>query len=110
MGVFGMDERTLHGKHCTCPMCEGRGRFRCDDKEGRGTYFCSGCGANNEVALPIGITGPYSRDVAHEVERSASSVEPSASKVVFSNDGELKVLRRALKEWKPIERGMLLPG
>ena len=48
---LGMDERSLSGKHGPCPMCGGKDRFRFDDKDGRGTYFCSGCGAGDGVKL-----------------------------------------------------------
>ncbi len=30
-------------KHGPCPVCGGRDRFRFDDKNGRGTWFCSQC-------------------------------------------------------------------
>ena len=52
-----MDEKALSGKHGPCPLCGGRDRFRFDDKDGRGTYFCSGCGAGDGVRLAMGITG-----------------------------------------------------
>lgn len=33
-----------HGrKHGPCPVCGGKDRFRFDDKNGRGTWFCSQC-------------------------------------------------------------------
>ena len=31
------------GKHGPCPVCGGKDRFRFDDKNGRGTWFCSQC-------------------------------------------------------------------
>lgn len=30
-------------KHGPCPVCGGKDRFRFDDKNGRGTWFCSQC-------------------------------------------------------------------
>jgi len=29
--------------HGPCPVCGGKDRFRFDDKDGRGTWFCSQC-------------------------------------------------------------------
>lgn len=103
--VLGMDERALSGKHCPCPMCGGKDRFRFDDKEGRGTYFCSGCGAGDGVQLAMGITGLSFRDVAAEVERIAGTVRPSTIKPGRSDDDKLAALRRAFRESRPIERG-----
>ncbi|EGO0679184.1 hypothetical protein ITK59_004563, partial [Salmonella enterica] len=32
------------GQHGPCPVCGGKDRFRFDDKNGRGTWFCNQCG------------------------------------------------------------------
>ncbi len=40
------------GKHQPCPVCPGgKDRFRFDDKDGNGTYFCNQCGAGNGWTL-----------------------------------------------------------
>lgn len=36
-----------------CPVCGGNTRYRFDDKDGRGTYFCSHCGAGTGLDLVI---------------------------------------------------------
>ena len=102
--VLGMDERALSGKHGPCPLCGGRDRFRFDDKEGRGTYFCSGCGAGDGVQLAMGVTGLSFRDVAAEVERIAGTVQPTPAKHERTDDDRLRALRRAFRESKPIQR------
>ena len=102
--VLGMDERALSGRHCPCPMCGGRDRFRFDDKDGRGTFYCSGCGAGDGVALAMGITGLSFRDVAAEVERIAGTVRPTQAKAERTDDDKLNALRRAFKESSPIQR------
>ena len=105
LGVLGMDERALSGKHGPCPMCGGRDRFRFDDRDQRGTYFCSGCGAGDGVQLAMGITGLSFRDVAVEVERIAGTVKPTATRTERSDEDKIAVLRRTFRESKPIERG-----
>lgn len=102
--VLGMDERALSGRHCPCPMCGGRDRFRFDDKDGRGTFYCSGCGAGDGVALAMGITGLSFRDVAAEVERIAGTVRPTQAKAERTDDDKLSALRRVFRESRPIER------
>ncbi len=103
--VLGMGERALSGKHTACPLCGGKDRFRFDDKEGRGTYFCSGCGAGDGVQLAMGVTGLSFRDAAAEIERIAGTVRPSATKPERSDEDKLAALRRAFKESRPIQPG-----
>lgn len=40
---FGIDESYLRKEHGPCPICEGKDRFRWDDINGDGTYYCSSC-------------------------------------------------------------------
>lgn len=50
--AHGISAEFLTGKHGPCPVCGGKDRFRFDDQEGRGTFFCSGsCGAGTGVDL-----------------------------------------------------------
>ncbi len=45
------------GKHGSCPACGGKDRFRFDDKEGRGSFYCSGCGAGDGFILLERVKG-----------------------------------------------------
>ncbi len=44
LSQLGIGSGYLTGKHSPCPGCGGKDRFRFDDKEGRGTWLCSGGG------------------------------------------------------------------
>ncbi len=103
--ALGLDERALSGKHGPCPMCGGRDRFRFDDKEGRGTYFCSGCGAGDGVRLAMGVTGLSFREAAQRIEQLAGAVQPTTAKATRSDDGKLAALRRVFRESTPIQHG-----
>jgi putative DNA primase/helicase len=48
---LGIDHAYLKNKHGVCPVCGGKDRFRFDDKEGRGTFYCNQCGAGDGVKL-----------------------------------------------------------
>jgi putative DNA primase/helicase len=48
---LGIETRFLTNKHGPCPLCGGRDRFRFDDKDGTGSYFCSQCGAGCGLIL-----------------------------------------------------------
>lgn len=41
--TLGIADTFLTGKHGPCPMCGGKDRFRFDDKDGSGSWICSGC-------------------------------------------------------------------
>ena len=43
---FGIDRSFLRNRHGPCPLCGGTDRFRFDDKNGTGSYYCNGCGAS----------------------------------------------------------------
>lgn len=44
-------EQIPYKKRTRCPLCGGKDRFRFDDLEGRGTYFCNQCGPGNGMSL-----------------------------------------------------------
>lgn len=74
---FGIDERFLRNKHGACPICDGKDRFRFDDKGGNGTYYCNGCGAGNGMDLLMAFTGWDFPKAALEVDRIVSNVTPT---------------------------------
>jgi putative DNA primase/helicase len=48
---LGVDPSFLKNRHGPCPSCGGKDRFRFDDKDGSGSYFCNQCGAGNGIIL-----------------------------------------------------------
>ena len=49
--TLGVDRRFLVNRHGPCPLCGGRDRYRFDDREGSGSYFCGQCGAGTGIIL-----------------------------------------------------------
>jgi putative DNA primase/helicase len=72
--MLGVELRFLTGKHGPCPMCGGRDRFRFDDKEGDGTFFCSGCGAGDGFTLTERVTGKTFREIATLIKAQAGAI------------------------------------
>lgn len=65
----GIGEHLLDGDHHACPLCcDGEDRFRFDDKEGRGTYFCNQCGAGDGFHLLMGHLGGGFLEAARFIE------------------------------------------
>jgi putative DNA primase/helicase len=63
---LGLPSKALRNRHGPCPMCGGKDRFRWDNKKGRGTFYCSGCGAGNGPDLAMKFLGiDYAQLVKH---------------------------------------------
>jgi len=74
MGL-GVDSRYLNGKHGPCPICNaGHDRFRFDDKDGRGSWICSVCGAGDGPALLMRMKGWDFKQVAEQIESIVGKV------------------------------------
>jgi putative DNA primase/helicase len=57
--AIGVPAKVLNGKHHPCPFpgCGGTDRFRFDDKEGTGSYYCSQCGSAHGVGFVMKFLG-----------------------------------------------------
>jgi len=53
-----------YNKHSACPACGGVDRFRFDDKEGRGTFYCNNCGSGDGLNLVMNINNCDAREAA----------------------------------------------
>lgn len=102
---FGIERGLLTGKHTPCPICGGRDRFRFDDKDGRGTFYCSHCGSGDGFALLGLIKGWAFRDAAKEVERIAGSIKPGNPKRQQTDDGKLGACKRIWQESRLVTQG-----
>lgn len=71
---LGIERHYLTGKHAPCPACGGKDRFRFDDKDGRGTYFCSHCGSGDGFALLGLVKGWSFKQAATEVEQIVGKI------------------------------------
>src|SRR3546814_7116652 len=64
---FGISPSYLTGKQTPCPTCGGKDRFRIDNKDGRGTYYCNKCGPGDGVQLVMMKTGWPIRQAAAKI-------------------------------------------
>lgn len=77
---FGIDESHLKNRHGPCPLCGGKDRFRWDDKDGSGSYFCGQCGAGSGMDLLMKYTDMSFKEVAGAVDGILGNVERQPSK------------------------------
>ncbi|MEL5629043.1 primase-helicase zinc-binding domain-containing protein [Serratia nevei] len=71
-----------NGKPQPCPTCGGKDRFRFDNQDGRGTWFCNQCGAGDglnlvEKALSLSAKAA-AEQVAAVMGNNASALPPAA--------------------------------
>ncbi len=45
----GLEPAQLNGRHQPCPLCGGRDRYRFDDLQGSGSWFCNQCGGKDQL-------------------------------------------------------------
>ena len=95
---FGVDLDFLTGKHTACPVCGGRDRFRFDDRDGRGTFFCSHCGAGDGFKLLGLLKGWTFGEVAKEIEAVVGIIPATAPAKAPNDADKLAICRRVWKE------------
>lgn len=84
------------GRHCACPVCGGKDRFRFDNQDGRGTWHCNQCGAGDglnlvekaldvstkeaaiKIADMLGALPPVSKASVNKVDKVAAQSEAAA--------------------------------
>lgn len=66
---LGIDSAYLRNRHGPCPACGGKDRFRFDDKDGHGGYFCNGCGAGDGFSLLAKVHGWTALEALQAVTR-----------------------------------------
>lgn len=92
---FGISETHLHDRHGPCPLCGGRDRFRFDDKDGKGTWICSHCGAGDGFSLLMKFHGWSFLACRDQVLPYAMSIRPVEARV-RRDDAALQRLREGL--------------
>lgn len=65
---LGIDDVYLQNKHSPCPHCGGKDRYRFDDKNGSGSFYCSGCGPGDGFTLLMRVHGWTFSVAAREIE------------------------------------------
>ena len=76
-------------RHGACPVCGGKDRFRLDDKEGRGTWFCNHCGNGDGLDLVRLATG-------HDVKAVSAMVAETLSLPEVSNQPIMPARNKAV--------------
>jgi putative DNA primase/helicase len=73
--ALGVAHRFLINRHGPCPICGGKDRFRFDDKDGAGSYFCNQCGAGVGIILLRKLHGWDHATACREVDKIIGSAD-----------------------------------
>lgn len=92
--TFGLTDRELSGRHGPCPMCGGTDRFRFDNRNGRGTFFCAHCGAGDGFTLLQRIKDWQFRRAADEIERIVGTIRGTTPPPNAPKTSALEACRR----------------
>ncbi len=90
--------KVIKNRHQACPVCGGADRFRFDDKEGRGTWFCNQCGAGDGLKLVEKVLGLSAGEAAKQVNAVTGSLSPVAPEVIAAAEAETDASRKAAAE------------
>ncbi|HCT3537104.1 TPA: toprim domain-containing protein [Enterobacter hormaechei subsp. xiangfangensis] len=87
--------KVIKNRHQACPVCGGSDRFRFDDKEGRGTWFCNQCGAGDGLKLVEKVFGMTASEAAGKVDAVTGNLPPVAPEVIAAAEAETEADRKA---------------
>src|SRR3546814_8201794 len=99
---FGISPSYLTGKQTPRPTCGGKDRFRFDNKDGRGTYYCNKCGPGDGVQLVMMKTGWPFRQAAEKIREVLPNADEHRPKPTLSEERRLQALRDTWKASKLI--------
>lgn len=106
LAAIGVSRDHLTGRHGPCPLCSpggaGTDRFRFDNKDGRGSFYCSQCGSGDGIEFVKRFLGVEFKDAAREIEKHVGSAAPIAIRQGRSADEVKREMNDIWKGSRPI--------
>jgi putative DNA primase/helicase len=97
---LGIALRFLQNRHGSCPLCGGKDRFRFDDREGSGSYYCNQCGPGPGIMLVRKLHGWDHATACGEIDRLIGKDVPMTSQTqsASASSSRASAIKRALDE------------
>jgi putative DNA primase/helicase len=97
---LGIDTRFLKNRHGPCPLCGGKDRFRFDNRDGSGSYYCNQCGPGPGVMLIRKLHGWDHATACGEIDRIIGKDAPvtSSTPSVAPAGNRTAAIKRALND------------
>ena len=101
---LGIDERFLRDSHGPCPVCGGKDRWRFDNKNGNGTWYCHQCvpRSGNGLNLLMAYHGWDFATTAKEVDAIVGNCSAIEQRQEVKKDPRIR-LKKIQKGLKPID-------
>jgi len=127
--ALGISDEFLSNNHGPCPACGGVDRFRYDDKDGYGSFYCNHCGgpgqnggAGDGITLVMKVFGWSFHETAKEIRnligggaandvvRAKPQPKPGKTEADITADLNRKKsqLRALWKSSRPVQKGDLV--
>lgn len=104
--AFGVEESFLKNEHGPCPLCkDGKDRFRFDDLDGDGTYYCSQCGPGSGLKMLMVLKNWTFERAAKEVDGVLGTVQVTQRETKKAEMDTRRLLIRIWQDAKPIVQG-----
>lgn len=107
--ALGIHQDFLANRHGPCPVCNGTDRFRYDNRDGKGTFFCNSCGAGDGFKLLMNMHVDWDfktcatkvRECLGENFKSVYSPAPAVRTEAELSEADKKKRRESLvKTWR----------
>jgi len=97
---LGVDRRFLQNKHGPCPICGGKDRYRFDDRDGSGSYYCNQCGPGPGILLIRKLRGWDHKTACAEIDKIICNraAAPPTNHAPKSAGGKAAAIQRVLHE------------
>ena len=103
---FGVDPKHLEDRHGPCPLCgDGKDRFRWDNTDGNGGYYCSACGPGSGMHLLMVTRGWDFPKAAKEVDQIIGNLQVEEAKAKRSEESKREFMKRLYVESRPVAPG-----
>jgi len=96
--ALGVDRRYLVNSHGKCPFCGGNDRYRFDNKDGNGTFFCNHCGAGDGFKF---LSKMFNWDFKKSVSEIRNIIG-DCKKVIMTKKDPRIALKKIAQQSKPI--------
>lgn len=107
LAAAGVEKAYLVNRHGPCPICrDGKDRFRFDDKDGRGTWFCSQCSGGrggDGFALAQLVNNWSFRQTKEEIQRLVGTAKVAPIRLGRPPDQAREEMQEIWKLGRPIE-------